>query len=514
MRPNTTLLTTIYLAMKTPKLFQILFLLFFLSSISLVHAQQLAQWKHTQNQTKVILDDAADYVGIGPVNPLFKLHVSSTLLSPGQFQTTGKELEFYLKNMDKRWAFRLDESKFHIFDKDLGEERISIDKSGRVGIGNASPSAQFHVNSVDPVAAKFENLSQNNGSKVGIENYVSAEGVGNRYGVINRVHQKEQGGNNAYGMLTELHPGGAGEGIGLYNQIFETNNPSGQLSGIQTSIKVPVEHASQVYGEYISIDDGGVKGIHVGVYADPGKGGTQQWAFYGIGNNFSTGSSYVVSDRKFKKEVKYIDDAMDKIMRLKAKTYNYDQQSFGRMNLPQEKQYGFIAQELEEVFPSMVMKINDPASNNSKQFRAVNYTALIPVMVSGLQEQQADQEHLIAQNKELQDRVERLEALVAQLSKKAGLSDALEVQAIGSIDQNFPNPVEGMTSFKFEVPTDAQQVSLDIYNLNGQKVYSYLIYERGVGAFSLDMSFLTSGAYTYALSIDGKLTQSRKMIVQ
>ena len=66
------------------------------------------------------------------------------------------------------------------------------------------------------------------------------------------------------------------------------------------------------------------------------------------------------------------------------------------MSLPRGDQLGFLAQELELVFPDMVRNVKHPVglTTDSKEtprfinYKGVNYTALIPVLVKGMQEQQ------------------------------------------------------------------------------------------------------------------------------
>jgi hypothetical protein len=78
-------------------------------------------------------------------------------------------------------------------------------------------------------------------------------------------------------------------------------------------------------------------------------------------------------------------------MQLKPQSYYYDTTANAKMNLPSNKQYGLIAQELEIVFPEMVNEITVPdttAKKTPETFKAVNYTQLIAVLIAGMQEQQ------------------------------------------------------------------------------------------------------------------------------
>lgn len=61
------------------------------------------------------------------------------------------------------------------------------------------------------------------------------------------------------------------------------------------------------------------------------------------------------------------------------------------MVLANGKQYGLIAQEVEEVLPELVksMKIGD-----DQEFKSVNYNAHIPILIKAMKEQQEEIENL------------------------------------------------------------------------------------------------------------------------
>ena len=71
------------------------------------------------------------------------------------------------------------------------------------------------------------------------------------------------------------------------------------------------------------------------------------------------------------------------------------------MQLPEGNQYGLIADEVKQVFPTMVKQAVQPAQYEDDgrsqgamladevSFEAVNYTAMIPVLIAAMQEQQS-----------------------------------------------------------------------------------------------------------------------------
>jgi hypothetical protein len=143
---------------------------------------------------------------------------------------------------------------------------------------------------------------------------------------------------------------------------------------------------------------------------------TLGYAAYFSGNIYCTGS-YLPSDEKLKENIQPLENVMDKVMQLDINTYNFKQE-FAIMNLPESRQYGFTAQNLESVFPELV-KIN-PAKGEAQpiEFKAVNYTGLIPVLAEAIQEQQNELKSKDARIDDLQKQLDDLKALVSAIQQK------------------------------------------------------------------------------------------------
>jgi len=87
---------------------------------------------------------------------------------------------------------------------------------------------------------------------------------------------------------------------------------------------------------------------------------------------------HIHSDSRLKKDINPITtEAKSKIFQLRAVSYHWNQEN----NPIKELQYGFIAQELQTLFPELV-------TEDYEGYLSVNYTALIPLMISIIQEQE------------------------------------------------------------------------------------------------------------------------------
>ncbi|HIF14785.1 MAG TPA: tail fiber domain-containing protein [Bacteroidetes bacterium] len=109
-----------------------------------------------------------------------------------------------------------------------------------------------------------------------------------------------------------------------------------------------------------------------------------------VSGNFSQ-----ASDENLKTNIKDIDLAIDLISSLRAVTYEH--KTDAGLNLAKGKHYGFLAQQVQNVLPDLVIEnelniaTTDPDLKTSieTKFLSVKYTEIIPLLVKAIQEQQA-----------------------------------------------------------------------------------------------------------------------------
>lgn len=350
-------------------------------------------------------------------------------------------------------------------------------------------------------------------------------GSGNNYGVFGSGSLGGVWGNTGngyYGVLgTSTNYNGV-YGFGATNGVFGTTNGAANAL-LPTTAGVYGNNNNYGVGVLGSCFNGsGVAGYSVNYYAG-----------YFTGNVYSTGQ-FLPSDGKLKSNVNDFLSAMDIINQLKPKQYKYRQDgNYKLMNLPAGNHYGLIAEDLERILPQLVKatkfdprminpdmheqailsvkNISDgtpaPASSNQKQispdeiidFKAVNYTELIPIMIKGMQEQQE-------QIEDLKQQVEELNNLITKIVPRQliPVSSAL-------LGQNIPNPVKNSTSIRYNLPSGFNAGHLLLTDELGRKIKEIQLGHSGT--INLSTAELGTGVYNYSMIIDGKTIATKKMLV-
>ncbi|MCW3126752.1 MAG: hypothetical protein JWO03_2410, partial [Bacteroidetes bacterium] len=171
---------------------------------------------------------------------------------------------------------------------------------------------------------------------------------------------------------------------------------------------------SQNYGGYF-YGYGGVNAY--GIYATVGGASSTNYAGYFAGAAYST-VSFTASDEKLKQNIASVDDALTMLKGLHPKSYDFRTTEYPMLNLPQGRQYGFLASDVEKVIPTAVQYATQPAMEDPDtkkirtpevEFKAVNYNAVTPVVVGAIQEQQKMIDDLKKENELLKKRLDALE---------------------------------------------------------------------------------------------------------
>jgi hypothetical protein len=251
---------------------------------------------------------------------------------------------------------------------------VIYNNGNNVGIGTTSPTGKLHVQSSATRGGYFTTDSANfNATAI----YGRYTGYSGGRGVAGESRVSPNSGSGVGGEFWGGLVGIGGHGDGgswsgvAYGGIFDATGSNGTRYGVNSTAT------------------GGQ--TNYGVWGSAG-GGTTNYGLYCNGSGAYTGSWTNVSDAKFKKDVIDYSGALKNVMHLRPVTYLMRTEEFPTMNFASGRQYGFIAQELETVFPTLVENGVHPGATKTDKdidYKGVNYIGLIPVLVSAIQEQQA-----------------------------------------------------------------------------------------------------------------------------
>ncbi len=132
------------------------------------------------------------------------------------------------------------------------------------------------------------------------------------------------------------------------------------------------------------------------------------------GNVGITGEFFALSDERIKTNISGIQDAHDALSQLRPVSYNFiEDQEDKALLFSKKRQYGLLAQEVEQVLPNLITQHHSTTiiNNEDVQLKGVNYNGLIAILIKGHQEQS---EHI----KKYEMLVEKLSKRVAELEIK------------------------------------------------------------------------------------------------
>jgi len=198
------------------------------------------------------------------------------------------------------------------------------------------------------------------------------------------------------------------------------------------------------------------------------------------------GTAVLLSDERLKSDIRGINDLVPKIYELEGKSY--------QKMLPDSTEtffeYGFLAQELQRQFPDLVITTSDG-------YLAVNYTALIPVIVEALktQKQEIDglNERIFALERILNSDAAPSNAPVRPQQETAGQETTGETLPV--LFQNTPNPFNENTEIAFYLPQSVTNAMLCVYDMNGRQLSQNVITQRGSSVFVVNGNQYGAGMY-------------------
>ena len=275
----------------------------------------------------------------------------------------------------------------------------------------------------------------------------------------------------------------------------------------------PAFDPGSLYVEFANDNFASDANTFIAAYYDSGyaSGGTDYGIRYWVLGNMYADAYYQASDSKLKKNINDFTSGLSIINQLKPKTYYYNADKYNALGLNKSLNYGFLAQDLEKVVPEMVttqkaLVSKDANGRHYEEIKLVSNMTLIPILTKAVQEQQAQ--------------IDDLKAMVEKLTQSLAAVTGTQDNAVASVNvssatlgQNIPNPLNGSTNIRYSVPSTSSSAQLIITDNTGKTIKQIQLSKTTAGSVNIDASSLSSGTYNYSLIVDGKVVDSKKMVV-
>jgi len=129
------------------------------------------------------------------------------------------------------------------------------------------------------------------------------------------------------------------------------------------------------------IADNGRMAIGTGSFTPNSTGANASDVKLEVNGDILTRRVHSSSDKRFKKNIRKIESALDKVLQLNGVTYDWRVDEFKSRKFSTTKQVGFIAQNVEEVLPEVVQTYGDG-------YKAVDYAKITALLNEAIKEQQ------------------------------------------------------------------------------------------------------------------------------
>lgn len=222
-----------------------------------------------------------------------------------------------------------------------------------------------------------------------------------------------------------------------------------------------------------------------------------------------------MSDVRYKENIQNLQGATATLLKLRPVSFDFKANNdiFDTADL--KGKVGFIAQEVQTILPNQVKYLSET------DMYTLDYVSMIPYLVKAFQETYAENESLRDEVEELR---EAMELLREQLSTsqnmpknkapKPGKSEKEAGAKQAMLYQNMPNPFSERTTISYELPEGVSSAKILIHSLDGQLIKTYsLSVNAGLGYISVDAGMLSPGMYTYSLSVNNRMVDTKRMVV-
>jgi len=373
--------------------------------------------------------------------------------------------------------------------------QLKVISSGFVGVGTADPARPLEVVG-QVMSTNFNTYPQNKQSNFLMRHY---DQTNTHFAYFNASSDAN---NNQV-----LFGGGAGTQYSATVVAFMTGANNTTLLGTE---RMRVNNQGRVRMN----TDGGTGAITHAltlITGDASKPGGGSWA--------------TPSDARIKQNVRPFTDGLEQVLQIDPVYFSYKS---GTGFDPQKEYVGIIAQEMQKIAPYTVEEVRaepelgeEPLPNMPSSILTYNGTAVTYMLINAIKEHQAMIDERDDKIEELEARLQRIEAALlgnGATNPAPAVGNSTEIVLSASdaaiLKQNQPNPFSHSTTIEYALPRTVKSASMRISNTNGVTIRIIeLEPTAGAGVLNIKTNDFPAGEYIYSLTVDGKLVDSKKMVL-
>jgi len=483
----------------------------------ILNAQQGDLLFQTASTNRILIDQIGN-VGIGTTTPSRKLDVAGDIeiedvfpflvLRPSANNAQNLGIQMVSTTGSQIGAIFYDDTNDEIVLENGGGSAgdVVIESNGRVGFGTSAAAGKLEAVFNSGVGLPQLMLTENSGTDFARITFRNTAAAGNDFwdiagraaGVSNSpmLNFFYNDGTSGTDILT-LDGNNERVGIGTAN----TETALTAISRVSSSISTK----DQTSGNYWDVGIGNASNNFKFAY--------NSFANFVADISFNTGAYNQLSDRNYKKNFEEIEDILPKLMQLKPTRYHFKSQSNAEL-----KAWGFIAQDVEPIFPSFVSTSTD----GNKTQKGIAYYNFSVLAIKAIQELKAQLDEEKVNKKDLEERITELEAELSEIKAmlvqladggKVNIANQTSTLTSATLEQNQPNPFTENTLIRYFIPETVKTASLRVTNLEGKQIKEIAIQHRGQGQVTLDANTLSAGTYQYTLILDGRILETKQMVL-
>ena len=221
-----------------------------------------------------------------------------------------------------------------------------------------------------------------------------------------------------------------------------------------------------------------------------------------------------LSDGRFKRDVRKDVAGLDFINALNPVSYTLDKIAINKfLGIPEnvqstntaarttpQRQIGFVAQEVEAIVKKSGYVFSGiEAPQNDADPYTIRYAEFVVPLVKAVQE--------------LSSQVENLQEQLKKYTNEPTMDQQGTMSTSALLYQNNPNPFSNTTEIQMELPESISQANITVYNLEGKQLKNIEVNGRGKTGINISGNELSAGMYLYALIVDGKVVDTKRLIL-